>query len=368
MAYVKGRNLADKILEGQLEIREALRIARQISEGLRAAHKQGVIHRDLSPSNVILSDDRRVRIVDFGVARLADVSRVTEPGTPLGTAHYVSPEQMKGEAVDQRTDLWSLGVILYELLTGKTPFQGEHREAIYYAIALKNPTPMSALRTGIPVELERVVLKCLEKKCTGRYPDAATLINDLSSIQGKLPNNDEPVAPGLLTENPQESTIGRNQGTDSTGNPWGRPFRLLGRPERVMLLKSVGLLQGISAEDLSYIAGIAEETQVAAGSSIFHEGDHGDCLYIILEGSVRIHKGGRELAVLGRLQSLGEMAVLDGAPRSASATALQDTTMIKVDREQFLELMRSNPEIIQRIVRLLLARLRESNDRQQQAG
>jgi hypothetical protein len=133
--------------------------------------------------------------------------------------------------------------------------------------------------------------------------------------------------------------------------------------EKTILLKSVGLFKEISAEDLSYVAGIAEETEVAAGTLIFQEGDHGDCLYIIIGGSVRVHKGYRELAVLGRLQSLGEMAVLDGSPRSASATALEDTTMIKVDREQFLDVMRSSPEIMQGIIRLLLARLREANEK-----
>jgi ATP/ADP translocase len=133
--------------------------------------------------------------------------------------------------------------------------------------------------------------------------------------------------------------------------------------EKTILLKSVGLFKEISAEDLSYVAGIAEETEVAAGTLIFREGDYGDCLYIIIGGSVRIHKGERELAVLGRLQSLGEMAVLDGSPRSASATALEDTTMIKVDREQFLDVMRSSPEIMQGIIRLLLARLRQANEK-----
>jgi hypothetical protein len=133
--------------------------------------------------------------------------------------------------------------------------------------------------------------------------------------------------------------------------------------EKTILLKSVGLFKEISAEDLSYIAGIAEETEVAAGKLIFQEGDYGDCLYIIIGGSVRIHRGERELAVLGRMQSLGEMAVLDGSPRSASATALEDTTMIKVDREQFLDVMRSSPEIMQGIIRLLLVRLREANEK-----
>src|SRR5262245_2314189 len=155
--------------------------------------------------------------------------------------------------------------------------------------------------------------------------------------------------------------LGRNRESVSPGDPRRRPFRLMGRSERTIILKAVSLLQDISAEDLSYVAGIAEETEAAPGSSIFREGDHGDCLFIILEGSVRIHRGPRELAVLGRLESFGEMAVLDGAPRSASATALQDTTMIKVDREQFLDLMRGSPEIVQRILRLLVARIRETN-------
>jgi CRP-like cAMP-binding protein len=133
--------------------------------------------------------------------------------------------------------------------------------------------------------------------------------------------------------------------------------------EKTILLKSVGLFKEISAEDLSYVAGIAEEAEAAAGTSIFREGDYGDCLYIIIGGSVRIHKGGRELAVLNRLQTVGEMAVLDGSPRSASAVALEDTTMIKVDREQFLDVMRSSPEIMQGIIRLLLTRLREANEK-----
>jgi CRP-like cAMP-binding protein len=165
-----------------------------------------------------------------------------------------------------------------------------------------------------------------------------------------------------LNRVPQESVLARNEGPVSPGNP-RRPFRRLGRFERTTLLKSVGLLEDISAEDLSYFAGIAEEIEVAAGSLIFQEGDYGDCLYIILGGSVRIHRGARELAILGRLESFGEMAVLDGSPRSASATAVEDSTMIKIDRDQFLDLLRSSPEILQRIVRLLLARIRKTNDK-----
>jgi serine/threonine protein kinase len=116
MAYVRGQNLEDRIPDGLLEIPEALGIASQLADGLEAAHQRGVVHRDLKPANVILGDDGRVRIVDFGLAQLSFASRLTEAGTDMGTANYVSPEQMKGEAVDHRTDIWSFGIILYELL------------------------------------------------------------------------------------------------------------------------------------------------------------------------------------------------------------------------------------------------------------
>src|SRR6185312_16135157 len=107
----------------------------------------------LSPTNIILSDNGRVRIIDFGVARLSSMTRLSEPSL-MGTANYVSPEQMKGEAVDQRTDIWSLGVILYEMLSGKKPFEADHREAVYYAIAHKTPEPIRLWRAGIPETLE----------------------------------------------------------------------------------------------------------------------------------------------------------------------------------------------------------------------
>src|SRR5262249_25111025 len=155
----------------------------QLADGLEAAHQQGVVHRDLNPSNVILSDDGRVRIVDFGLAKLTAASRLTQPGTDIGTANYVSPEQMKGEAVDHRTDIWSLGVILYELLTGKRPFEADHREAVYFAIGHRAPEPMSRWRAGISQELERIVSKCLEKEPTNRYSDVATLKGDLLAVR-----------------------------------------------------------------------------------------------------------------------------------------------------------------------------------------
>ncbi len=178
------------------------------------------MHRDLKPANVILEEGGRVRIIDFGLAQLSDASRLTQASSPLGTANYVSPEQMNGEVVDQRTDIWSLGVILYELVTGRKPFQAEHREAIYYAVAHKTPDPMGRWRAGIPEDLERIVFKCLEKQPAHRYPDAAALKAELLAIQseGLRPQGGPPQFPPCQRGDDtkmsprQGTTLRRNEG------------------------------------------------------------------------------------------------------------------------------------------------------------
>jgi serine/threonine protein kinase/TolB-like protein/CheY-like chemotaxis protein len=187
MALVQGQNLEERILEGPLEIHEGLHVARQLADALEAAHAKGVIHRDLNPTNVILGEHGRVRIVDFGLAKLSFASLLTEPGMLVGSANYVSPEQMKGEAVDHRTDIWSLGVILYEMFTGKRPFEAERREAVYHAIAHNTPEPLNRWRPGLPEELSRIVLKCLEKEPANRYSDVASLKADLSAVRPDVP-------------------------------------------------------------------------------------------------------------------------------------------------------------------------------------
>ena len=179
MEFVEGESLDKKIERGPLKIDEALDIARQIVRGLEAAHKKGIFHRDIKPANVIVGEDDHVTIVDFGLAQLAEASRLTRDDTTLGTAVYMSPEQTEGSGTDHRTDIWSLGVVLYEMITGQHPFKGDYDQAVMYSILNEQPEPLTALRTGVPMELERIVFKCVAKAPGDRYQSASELLVDL---------------------------------------------------------------------------------------------------------------------------------------------------------------------------------------------
>ena len=186
MAYYEGETLKERLKRGPMAVDEVLDIAMQIAEGLERAHSKGIVHRDVKPANIMLIEDNHVKILDFGVAKLADQTGLTRTGTTMGTVAYMSPEQAKGEKVDHRSDIWSLGVIIYEMLTGKVPFAAELAPAIIYAILNEQTEPVTAKRTGVPLELERIVYKCLEKHPNDRYGSAKELGTDLRRLRRDL--------------------------------------------------------------------------------------------------------------------------------------------------------------------------------------
>ena len=179
MACYEGETLKERIARGPLPIGDALDITRQVSEGLAKAHDSEIVHRDIKPANIFLTSDGLVKILDFGLAKLAGQTLLTREGTTLGTAGYLSPEQAAGGATDQRTDLWSLGVVLYEMVTGRLPFQGDHEQAMIYSILNLDPEPATGLRTGVSMELERLINRCFEKDPEARYQTAGDLASDL---------------------------------------------------------------------------------------------------------------------------------------------------------------------------------------------
>ncbi len=189
MALYRGETLKARLTgEPRLTIAAALEIARQIVAGLAAAHRAGVVHRDLKPGNVMLLPEGGVKILDFGLAKVRD-QNVTGSGRVLGTAAYMAPEQIRGSPVDGRSDLWALGVLMYEMLTGRQPFRGEHEISVAHAILHTQPEPPSQLRSDIPAAVEDVVLTLLSKDPGRRYADADALAADIAAIQlGRPPS------------------------------------------------------------------------------------------------------------------------------------------------------------------------------------
>lgn len=177
MEFVDGQTLQEK--KSSLSMKQALDVGIQIAEGLAAAHEKGIVHRDIKPENIMFRKDGRVQIMDFGLAKLRGASRLTKEGSTVGTAGYMSPEQIQGQDTDNRSDIFSLGVLLYEMLTGQAPFKGMHETAIAYEIVNVDSAPMSSLKPEIPPELDAIVLECLEKDPKERTQSAGQVAVDL---------------------------------------------------------------------------------------------------------------------------------------------------------------------------------------------
>jgi serine/threonine-protein kinase len=182
MEYVEGQTLNHIIDNSPLKLEEAISITVQIAEGLEAAHKKDIVHRDIKSSNILLSSEKKAKILDFGLAKTSMSTKLTQMGTTIGTVAYMSPEQVRGELVDSRTDLWSLGVLLYEMIAGRVPFKAEYDQAIFYSIQNENPDPLTAIRTGVPMSLEWIVNKLMAKDANERYQSAKDLIIDLKAV------------------------------------------------------------------------------------------------------------------------------------------------------------------------------------------
>ena len=186
MDYYDGETLKAKIERGPLPLEEAINIVIQVGQGLTRAHEEDIVHRDIKPSNIMITNRNEVKIVDFGLAKLSGRTQLTKEGTTLGTVAYMSPEQAQGANVDHRTDIWSFGVMLYEMVTGQLPFGGDYDQAVVYSIMSEDPEPMTALRTGVPMELERIVNKAIAKNPEERYQNTNDMLIDLRTVAKEL--------------------------------------------------------------------------------------------------------------------------------------------------------------------------------------
>jgi dienelactone hydrolase/predicted Ser/Thr protein kinase len=186
MEFVEGETLRDRIRKGPLKTDEALDIAIQIASGLGEAHGKGIIHRDIKSANIMVTDRGQAKVMDFGLAKLRGGSSLTKSQTTLGTVAYMSPEQARGDELDQRTDLWSLGVVLYEMLTGEVPFKGDRDVSIIYSIVHEEPRSLKVRKPPVPLELQQVIARALKKDREARYGSADEMLKDLRAYQASL--------------------------------------------------------------------------------------------------------------------------------------------------------------------------------------
>ncbi len=203
MGYYEGVSLKEKIEQGPLPFKDVINYAHQIASGLQKAHEKGVVHRDLKPANIFITNDNQVKIIDFGLAKAAQRTMLTKSGTTLGTVPYMSPEQAQGSNVDHRTDIWSLGVVMYEMITEQLPFKSEYETALVYSIINEDPEPVTGLRSGVPMDLERVINKCLEKDAGDRYQQVNEIIVDVRKVEKEISSG---VRSGKLATGKKEST------------------------------------------------------------------------------------------------------------------------------------------------------------------
>ncbi len=301
MEFVPGEDLKSSIRRfGKLPIGKSISIAKQICEGLAEAHRLGIIHRDLKPQNVMVDEDGNARIMDFGIARSLEAKGVTGAGIMIGTPEYMSPEQIEGKDVDHRSDIYSLGIILYEMVTGQVPFEGDTPLAI--GVKHKNETPKDPkdLNTQIPLELALMILRCLEKDEELRFQDAREILLELTNIEKDLATSERIIVEGI----PETKKVDEME--------WKNSIAVLPFADLSPQKDEEYFCDGIAEELINALTHIKELRVVARSSAFAFKGEKYDVREIgkkltvetVLEGSVR--KAGNRIRVTAKLINVAD--------------------------------------------------------------
>lgn len=311
MEYIEGVTLKEFTSEKSLlPMYDVLKIIFQSARALDYAHQNGVVHRDIKPSNMMISSRREIKITDFGIAHIEGPKANSWKENMAGTVSYMSPEQLQNEILTQQSDLFSLGVVMYELLTGKKPFKAENDYATFFKIANEDPEPINRHRPEVPEVLEQIVKKALEKDLTRRYRTGLEFATDLSASFDNLQ---------LLKEE-------------------------IDSKEQLNALKKIDFFKDFNISELTEVHRSTQWLKYSAGEVIITEGDIEDCFYIILAGGVKVKKYKRHIAELKPGDCFGEMAYLGNIKRTASIEAVRDTVLMKINTS-FIDQTSSNTQL-----------------------
>jgi serine/threonine protein kinase len=331
MEYVPGnRTIANfTSVETLLTVREAVRIIHDCALALDYAHKKGVIHQDIKPRNILLTDSLDPKIADFGVAFIQDRPESKLEGW-VGSPLYMSPEQVRKDDITPQSDIFSLGVVLYETLTAKNPFKAENLEAVHYHILHSPPAPLADYRSEIPDILQRVVIKALAKNARNRYKTAVDLAGDLSLVVDFI--------------EPAKSAYSRQ--------------------DRFRAVRRIGFFQRFSDAELWELLNASTWDEPKGGVEIVSEGKVDKSFFVIVSGVVQVHKAGVLVDTLADGDFFGEMGFISGAARSASVITQTDCALLCVKRP-LLDRASLNCQLLfhKQFLNTMIGRLARSTDR-----
>jgi len=298
MEYVDGTTLKEyRLKEESLPLEKALKYFFQCAKALDYAHQNGVTHRDIKPANIMISNKDEIKISDFGIAHVEGNSELSVTGSLTGSAYYASPEQLRNDSLTPQTDIFSLGVVMYEILSGAKPFEAETDIAIFYKISNEEPKPLSEYRQDIPESLQSIVNRALEKDLGKRYQTSLQLASDLSASFDNLRFFEEEI----------------------------------NLEEKYNALKKIDFFKDFSSRELTDVLQNTQWLKYEAGDTIISEGEIDDCFYIIIAGKVMVKKDEKHLADLKQGDSFGEMAHLGTIKRTATIKSLTDSILMKIN-------------------------------------
>jgi serine/threonine protein kinase len=298
LEYVDGLTLKEFCKqESLLSVEKVVKIIFQCAKALDYAHKSGVVHRDIKPGNIMITRDNVAKISDFGIAAIEGAMDIPQGESLTGSVYYISPEQLENKPLTQQTDLFSLGVVMYELLTGIKPFIGDSEMATYFQISHVDPAPLRDHRNDLPLSLEQIIRKALEKDLSKRYRTGLELASDLSVYFDHLRYSDEEIV----------------------------------LEEKHNVLRKIQFFHDFTPSELSEVLRATQWYEYQATSTIISEGEIDDSFYIIVAGEVVVTKHGKRLAILKQGDCFGEMAYIGKIRRTATIEALKNAILMKIN-------------------------------------